>query len=431
MLSNVIDVFKEIKNTSSRTGKEAILKSNKDNQDFRRILEFMYNPYILTGIKAKKLQKFADFHSNHYHIQFYNVDEAIDYIVQNNSGKDEDVKAIANFINDHIDEETHDFLQDMFTKDYKCGITASTINKVYGKGTIPEFDVLLAKAYKDHGHKLKGRFYITLKLDGIRCVAIKQNGIVQFFTRQGQPIDDLVDIEDEINRNFPDDFVYDGEILLKNPLGLPSDALFRATQKVVRKDGLKRDLEFHVFDGLPVDEFMAGKSKLTYEQRRSELDSGVFSTVHDHVQFLPVLYVGEDKTVISDILAEVISLGHEGLMINTAKGHYVTKRSDVLLKVKEMHTVDLKVVGFEEGKGKLKGTLGALIVSYKGYEVKVGSGFTDEDRNIIWNNMLDNIVGTIVEVQYFEESSNEDGGISLRFPVFLRIRDDKTEPSLH
>ncbi|MGG4105268.1 ATP-dependent DNA ligase, partial [Paenibacillus lautus] len=218
MLSNVIDVFKEIKNTSSRTGKEAILKANIDNQDFRKILEFMYNPYILTGIKAKKLQKFADFHSNHYHIQFYNVDEAIDYIVQNNSGKDEDVKAIANFINDHFDEEIRDFLQDMFTKDYKCGITASTINKVYGNGTIPEFDVLLAKAYKDHGHKLKGRFYITLKLDGIRCVAIKQNGAVQFFTRQGQPIDDLIDIEDEITRNFPDNFVYDGELLLKNPL---------------------------------------------------------------------------------------------------------------------------------------------------------------------------------------------------------------------
>lgn len=431
MLSNVIDVFKEIKNTSSRTGKEAILKANIDNQDFRKILEFMYNPYILTGIKAKKLQKFADFHSNHYHIQFYNVDEAIDYIVQNNSGKDEDVKAIANFINDHFDEEIRDFLQDMFTKDYKCGITASTINKVYGNGTIPEFDVLLAKAYKDHGHKLKGRFYITLKLDGIRCVAIKQNGAVQFFTRQGQPIDDLIDIEDEITRNFPDNFVYDGELLLKNPLGLPSDALFRATQKVVRKDGIKKDLEFHVFDGLPVDEFMTGKSKLTYEQRRSELDSGVFSTNHENIQLLPVIYVGEDKSVISDILSDVIAEGHEGLMINTAKGHYVTKRSDVLLKVKEMHTVDLKVVGFEEGNGKLKGTLGALVVSYKGHEVKVGSGFTDEDRNIIWNTMLDDIVGTIVEVQYFEESTNEQGGISLRFPVFVRIRDDKTEPSLH
>lgn len=431
-MKTVVEIFREIKETSSRTGKEAILRANSDNQDFRRILEFMYNPYVLTGIKYKKLVKFANY--NAHHIQFFNVFEAIDFITKNNTGRDEDVKAIANFINTYdtdIYSPVHDFLQEMFTKNYKCGITSGTINKVYGKGTIPEFDVLLAKAYKDHGHKLKGRFYITLKLDGIRCVAIKQNGVVQFFTRQGQPIDDLVDIEDELTRNFPDNFVYDGELLLKNPLGLPSDDLFRATQKVVRRDGIKKDLEFHVFDGLPIDEFMEGKSKLTYEQRRSELDSGIFSTSHEHVHYLPILYVGEDKTVISDILAEVVSLGHEGLMINTAKGHYVTKRSDTLLKVKEMHTIDLKVIGFEEGNGKFKGTLGALIVSYKGYEVKVGSGFTDEDRNIIWNTMLDDIVGTIVEVQYFEESTNQDGGISLRFPVFVRIRDDKTEPSLH
>ncbi|WP_090739395.1 ATP-dependent DNA ligase [Paenibacillus sp. Mc5Re-14] len=430
-MQTVMEIFREIKETSSRTGKEAILKANVDNQDFRKILEFLYNPFVLTGIKAKKLQKFSDY--NAHHIQFFNVFEAINFIVKNNTGRDEDVKAIANFINSRTGE-VHDFLQDMFTKDYKCGITASTINKVYGKGTIPEFDVLLAKAYKDHGHKLKGRFYITLKLDGIRCVAIKKNGVVQFFTRQGQPIDDLVDIEDEITRNFPDNFVYDGELLLKNPLGLPSDTLFRATQKVVRKDGVKKDLEFHVFDGLPIDEFMEGKSKLTYEQRRSELDSGIFSTSHEHVHYLPILYVGEDKTVISDILAEVVSLGHEGLMINTAKGHYVTKRSDVLLKVKEMHTVDLKVLGLEEGSGKYKGTLGAIIVDYKGYEVRVGSGFTDPERNMLWNtkNIKElSLVNKIAEIQYFEESTNQDGGISLRFPVFLRIRDDKTEPSLH
>lgn len=428
-MQNIVEVFKQIKETSSRSGKEAILKANEGNDTFRRILEFMYNPFILTGIKAKKLQKFASY--NAHHIQFFNVLEAIDFITKNNTGRDEDVKAIANYINNHTDSEVHDFLQDMFTKDYKCGITSSTINKVYGKGTIPEFDVLLAKAYKDYGHKLKGRFYITLKLDGIRCVAIKKNGVVQFFTRQGQPIDDLIDIEEEIARKFPDNFVLDGELLLENPKGLPSDELFRATQKVVRKDGIKQNLEFNVFDGLPLDEFLEGKSKLKYEARRKEIEQLFTAAKPQFIRQLPVLYVGEDKEQISVILQEVVALGHEGLMINTANGHYVTKRSDVLLKVKEMHTVDLRVVGFEEGSGKNKGTLGALIVDYKGYEVKVGSGFTDADRNIIWNKMRKDIIGQIIEVQYFEESSNQDGGISLRFPVFLRIRDDKDEPSLH
>ncbi|MCY9542996.1 ATP-dependent DNA ligase, partial [Paenibacillus alvei] len=375
--------------------------------------------------------KFDDFIAEEEIVEeFTDVFDLIRWLRWNKTGSDEVVKAVANFINEH-DGEVRDFLKEVITKSYKCGITAGTINKVYNKGTIPDFAVLLAKAYKDHGHKLKGRFFITLKLDGIRCVAIKKDGVVQFYTRQGQPIDELIDIEEEIAKKFPDNFVLDGELLLENPKGLPSDELFRATQKVVRKDGIKQNLEFNVFDGLPLEEFLEGKSKLKYEARRNEIEDIFTYARPQFIRQLPVLYVGEDKEQISIILQDVVAKGHEGLMINTANGFYVTKRSDVLLKVKEMHSVDLKVVGYEEGSGKYTGTLGALIVDYKGYEVKVGSGFTDADRNIIWNKMLDSIVGQIVEVQYFEESTNQDGGISLRFPVYLRIRDDKDEVSLH
>lgn len=427
-LAQVVDVFKEIQATSSRTVKEVILKANKDNEKFRKILEFIYNPFILTGIKGKKLQKFEDYFDDELAANMDEVLPIIKYISKNNSGRDEDVKLVATFINNHTFDDEREFLKEMFTKTFKCGITASTINKVYGKGTIPEFDVLLAKAYKDHGHKLKGKFFVTLKLDGIRCVAIKKGGTVQFFTRQGQPIDDLVDVEAELLAMPFDDFVFDGELVLK-PNGMNSADLFRATQKVVRKDGIKQGLDFHVFDGLPIDEFMDGKSKLGYEARRNVIESGLFkNAAYDHVNHLKVLYEGDDKDVISDLLAEVIAEGYEGLMINTAKGLYVTKRSDVLLKVKEMHTVDLKVAGFERGEGKYSGTLGALIVDYKGHSVKVGSGYTDEDRDLIWA-MQVGIIGRVVEVQYFEESSNQDGGISLRFPVFKALREMGKEVS--
>ncbi|OME54090.1 hypothetical protein BSK59_16035 [Paenibacillus odorifer] len=433
-MMSVVEIFNQIKETSSRTGKEAILKANANNEDFRRILEFMYNPFILTGIKSKKLQKFSDFHSNHYHIQFYNVDEAIAHITKNNSGKDEDVKAIANFINDQMDEQVRDFLQGMFTKDYKCGMTSGTINRVYGKGTIPEFDVLLAKSYRDHGHKIKGKFYITVKLDGIRCVAIKKDGQIQFFTRQGQPIDGLVEIEAEMLEQLPDNFVYDGELLLQNGYDLPSDELFRATQKVVRKDGVKYDLEFHIFDGLPLDEFLSGKSSQKYHERRNFLEVLFTGIDYDTLHLVQVWYEGDDQSVISDLLQQAVDKGNEGLMINTANGLYVTKRSDALLKVKEMHTADLRVLELEEGSGKYKGSLGAIVVDYKGYRVGVGSGFSDAERNMLWNTKDIkelSLVGKIAEIQYFEESSNEDGGISLRFPVFKRIRDDKDKPSLH
>ena len=119
----------------------------------------------------------------------------------------------------------------------------------------------------------------------------------------------------------------------------------------------------------------------------------------------------------------------EGIMINLSESPYECKRSKYILKGKVFQDVDLKVVNYQEGKGNLKNTLGALVVEYKNNKVSVGSGYTLEERNDIWNTK-DNIIGKIITVQYFEEIKDKKTGLySLRFPVFKQLRNDKTEPS--
>ena len=114
-------------------------------------------------------------------------------------------------------------------------------------------------------------------------------------------------------------------------------------------------------------------------------------------------------------------------MINICDAPYEFGRTWSLMKVKKMNTLDLEIVGFEEGSGRLIGTLGAILVRYKdGNIVKVGSGFSDRLRAELWRARGD-FLGKICEVQYFEESTNADGGISLRFPIFKDFRFDKTE----
>ena len=95
-----------------------------------------------------------------------------------------------------------------------------------------------------------------------------------------------------------------------------------------------------------------------------------------------------------------------------------------LLKVKKMNDIDLEVIGYEEGTGAMAGTLGSLIVEYKGNKVYVGSGFSKEQREEIWKHPND-YIGITISIQYFEETTNDQGGISLRFPVFLDFRYDK------
>lgn len=431
-MHKLVEIFSDLKNNSSRKEKESILERNKDVKVFRHVLEFVYNPFIVTGISTRKLKKKVKIKESEAPDIPFTISGLTSYLLENNSGRDIDIYVVQQCINQVPTEEGRKLLSQIVTKDLKVGITAKTINKVYGKGTIPEFDVMLAETYQStwekHPEKLEGKtFYVTQKLDGNRCIAFVEEDGVKFFTRKGQAILGMVELEEQFS-TLPHG-VYDGELLLINKNNLPSDELFRATQKVVRKDGEKKDLEFYIFDTITVSEFHNGKSKSTYEQRRNTLD-GVFADYISNlknIHVLPVLYKGDDQNIISSLMKYALEKGWEGLMLNIADGLYQTKRTPDLLKVKEMKSADLLCVSFEKAiDGQFKDLLARVNVEYKGNLVGVGSGFTIEERRYFTDNP-DEIVGKIIEVQYFEESKDQKTGApSLRFPVFKGVRHDKT-----
>jgi len=424
-INKIYGVFSQLQETSAKTGKEEILKRHKGDEDILKALNFLLNSFITTGISTKKMNKEIVLKGDANYQPIQNFDHLLTYVEENNSGRDFTVHMIQEFANKH-EEHIAEFIKKFVTKDLKLGISEKTVNKIYGKGTIPAFAVMLAESFAKKEAKVTGKFFITLKLDGNRCVAIREGSTIKFFTRQGQPIFDMVDLEEQF-MNLPEGYVYDGELLLINTENLPSDKLFRATQKVVRKDGEKKDLEFHIFDMLPVAEFYDGKSKLTYEKRRNQLgvlEQHVAGQANIHI--LPVLYEGTNKEMIAHFMKWVEENGHEGLMVNTADGLYLNKRTDGLLKVKKFKTADLLCMSVEKSiDGQFEGLLGRINVEYKGNLVGCGSGFTIDERQKFINNP-DEIVGKIIEVQFFEESTDEKTGqLSLRFPVFKGIRHDK------
>lgn len=426
-MKDVLHIINQIKTTSSRNEKEAILKRHKDNEDLRYILDVVYNPYIILGIKDKKLKKMIDKADGFKNKFGDNFKALIEYLKQNNTGRDYDVRLAAEFLRATFDEELYDFYWEVITKDLKIGVTAKSINKAFGEQFIPEFNVMLAKKFEDEEHKVKGKeFVITEKLDGMRTIMIVENGNVTFFSRQGQSITGLVEIAQDAK--FLPDNVYDGELLIYNADDYKDRDVLQETLKIARKDGEKRGLVLHLFDMIPIDEFKAGKSKATYYKRKEELNFIVEKLKSPYIKIVPNLYVGKDLDVIPKLLEEMNRKGKEGLMLNVSDGKYQCKRTDVLLKIKSMNTMDCRIIGFEGGTGKYEGMLGALILDYKGYELHCGSGFTDEDRKEIWDSK-EKYLGKIAEIQYFRESHNQDGGLSVSFPVFICIRDDKDEPS--
>lgn len=424
-MDNLIKIFNDLKNEPSRTGKEKILKDNENDALFRYVLKFVYNPFIVTGLSTKKINKKVKVEIDSKH-DFKEIEDVLRYLKVHNSGRDYDIAVVQNFINKLPTKEAKDIVKQIVTKSLKVGITEKTINKVW-KDEIPSFSVMLAESYAKKESHLTGKFYITQKLDGIRCIAIKDDK-VRFFTRKGQPIEGMRDLEKEIMK-LRNGIVLDGELLLRNDNNLPADELFRETQKVVRKDGVKKNLEFYAFDILSIKEFKNGISINKYEDRREKLESlfSFFGKNFKYAKVLPVLYKGDDKNMISVLMKYAEEKGWEGLMINSADGLYQSKRTSDLLKVKHMKTADLLVMSIEKAiDGQFKDMLARVNVEYKGNLVGVGSGFSIEERKKFAENP-DLIVGKIIEVQYFEESKDDKTGQpSLRFPVFKGIREDKT-----
>lgn len=142
----------------------------------------------------------------------------------------------------------------------------------------------------------------------------------------------------------------------------------------------------------------------------------------------PVLYHGKDQTKIDELLEQMVREDKEGLMVNFDVP-YKRKRHNGILKVKRFYTMDLHILRCEEGSGRLAGTLGAFVLDYKGNEVNVGSGFSDEQRTAFWA-AKDEMPGRLCEVKYKEISYDKNTGAeSLQFPVFISIRTDKDEVS--
>jgi DNA ligase-1 len=423
------DFVKEISSSNSRKYKQEVLQKYKDDEVIKRYLNIAFNPYIRHGLNYSKLTKEVRVGDTWCAPTVFDL---FDYLEVHNTGRDIDI-AVCQLALDWIagdDLEASEILQQLICKDVVLGCDAKTINSVI-PGCIPQFACMLAEKHFEKPEKIAGKeFAITTKLDGFRLVVFKNaDESIECYSRVGQLVEGLVEIEEDL-KALPCNTALDGELTITNYFDMPSKEAYKAASKIIRLKGTtpKRGLTYRVFDCMPADEFKNQSCIKPYVERRAMLES--FPKMQ-HIEVLPVLYVGDDTSKITEWLDKITAEGGEGVMLNSLWAPYIWGRTWNLQKVKKFQSLDLLVVGYEEGSGRLAGTLGAIHVRYKGGNiVKVGSGFSDEERKLYWS-QPDLIMNKIVEVKYFESSHNADGTESLRFPTWVsNIRDprDKATP---
>lgn len=438
---------KEMRATNSRILKEEILKNwwererhflekYPDANALEKMLHYVYDydkQYYVTSanVLKKNLTQKGLFVGKNYMRIWELLDDLSNRVITGHNA----IIAVQQFLNNTFDETHKELILCILDKDIKCGLQASTINKVV-PNLIKTYDVCLANKFDPKKHILTDNWVIERKLDGVRCNVINKNGVIKCFSRQGKEITTLGKLITELEGRMPNNTVFDGEICLVDDKGLES---FQGIMKEIkRKNHTIENPLLLCFDMLTLEEFENKQGTTKYTDRMDRLKKWYFNqdwcTRNKVAQHLSIVnYETYSPKALAKWDERVKEWNWEGLMFRKDVG-YEGKRTNNLLKYKMFQDAEYTVVGVEEGDAqelvdgvmkKIK-CVGALVIEHKGNKVGVGTGLSLDQRKR-WHEHPEEIVGKTVTIKYFEETTDQNGNPSLRFPVLKYIYDTERD----
>jgi DNA ligase-1 len=418
---------------------ESSVLGSTNAQIFLGLTKACYNPYVTFGVrKVPDTVGIVDAEN-----PWSDFNTLLTMLSQRDLSGNAALDAI-NEMSERFDSiEWNTFCAPVIRRDLRAGISDKTINKICKKTEyeIPIFGCQLA-TNSEGRPEMKGTKRLEPKLDGVRVLLMVIPGVSEgvttiCFSRNGKVFDNFTHIEQQVSDNFVkiarghqnaliNGFVLDGEVI-----GNTFQELMRQARR--KTDVQADDSVFNIFDIIPLSDFREGHWNAQLRKRISILEHirHVVDTM-PNVELLPHIMVDLDTAAGKDQLEryakDQVNAGFEGIMIKELEAPYICKRSTDWMKWKPTLTVDLEVVGVEEGTGRNLGRLGALVChgvdDGKEITVNVGSGFSDVDRDDYWTNR-NLVIGRTAEVLCDVITQNQDGTYSLRFPRFVRFRDDK------
>jgi DNA ligase-1 len=431
------DWIRDLEASDSRLHKESVIEKalmasklgSANAQCFLFNCYQAYNPYYVFGVKKVPETEGLTGKPNPWP-KFWAMLEGL----RTRSLTGHNAKTAIEFMSEQFDSvEWNNLARRVIIKDLRCGISEKTLNKVLGntEWKIPVFTCQLATDSEKHTAKMTGRKRIEQKLDGVRVLAVITRNGTNLYSRNGKPFENfpqIVNALDDIKNRLVGvthkaGFVLDGEVI-----GESFQALMKQAQ---RKTDVQTDgMIYSVFDIIPLDDFERGHWNAQQYKRLAELEQhrGLFDST-DCVRLMDGIEVDLDTAEGHDIMRryarDAVDAGFEGIMIKDLGAPYECKRTTFWMKWKPTITVDLNIVGFEEGTGRNSGRLGAIICegddNGRRINVNVGSGLSDADRDEYWS-ARDQLLGDVIEVEADAVTQNQDGTYSLRFPRFVRFR---------
>jgi len=411
------NIIQKLESDNSRLFKEEVVGNFIGDSKFRHGLVKALDPLVTFGVKDVPIKKDPTGEGLNWDDFEQLALDLEERVLTGHAARDAILVAMAKA----TQEEWNDWYRRILIKDLRCGVSEKTVNKV-SPGTVPVFGCMLAHDGAKHPKKIAGQCLIEYKYDGVRVIAIVQNGSATLYSRNGKVLSNFPHIEEALSKPQYNDTVFDGEVM--------SEDFQTLMKQVHRKEGAQtQDAYLALFDVLSLDEFQEGEGSQTALDRKLALEE--YRDKDDCIRVVDYWQVNMDtdsgQELFKDLNKTALDKGYEGLMIKPINEVYKCKRSHAWLKIKPFIEVTLKVVALEEGTGKNEGLLGALVVEGeddgKFFHLNVGSGLTDENREQIWANQ-DAVIGQLVEIRADAATQSQDAENtwSLRFPRFKTFR---------
>ena len=426
MLITIKNFCDEITAENSRNYKKQVLLKWKNNKELTDIFSrFIFNPFVTFGVTSDSMLKYSNSGSIHWELH---------YLLERLSSRSI-TGTVALFSCKSFYSALSDDLKPVFCKlldkNLKIGVSVDTINECWGN-IIPTFECALAfdiKKSPSYQKKVDTTNYLIMrKLDGVRCITIIKNSEIKCYSRVGNEFTSLQNIKNALKPYIYklDNMVLDGEMCVIDNDG--NENFKQAVSETKRLNTVMERPHYKIFDILTYEEFTGVKQSVNYANRLIQLrnifkdDCSGFLSVLGAVKYNPDNLL-KAKQIVQD-------RGYEGLILR-ADAPYLKGRTSDILKVKVFTDAEYIIEDITSTTKQMKqldGSMidikcaGAFIIRHKGNPVAVGSGLSDALRIDAWNNQ-DKYIGKRITVKYFEETTDNDGNPSLRFPIFKGFRD--------
>lgn len=447
---NCAKILTLVSNTSGAISKRSLLMKFGDIPLLKPILKHLYDPYTTTGIKDRSLFEALNYVVGAPAEAPMTIEDFIAYLTENNTGSIYAAERACMMYKwaKNLGWEARWLMYGIITKNLQIGVTAVTLNQLYGKDFIKIIGIMRGMHAPS---SFDGIYIATEKIDGNRRIVMNFDDRVEIYTRSGKRDTGLVELEEQAQKYLPKGYVYDTECVAAGEFSDNVECR-QASASLLNKGGMRTGVVSKIFDMMPITDYQNGMCRIPAMHRKEMIAKlfhdtnglNLLATIQPLNAFnlfvseectafvgLPILGIVHNMPEAVKCAQPVWDRNGEGLMLVEYMSPYEVSPNPrkTLLKIKATFESVVEVIDVLEGTNSNEGRMGAVLVKFTGrdgneYTFAVGSGFTQYERDLYWQSPGE-IVGQKIEVEHFGESLNKDGGRALNCPIFKRIVGDE------